>query len=74
MPIFSTFRFVLQDSERLAGDCSPQNFLNVEAELSEGGGEIELYNSDDEGALVVVRKLELCPSTELTSGRSFAEL
>ncbi|XP_059485801.1 uncharacterized protein LOC132202721 isoform X2 [Neocloeon triangulifer] len=36
------------DPERLAGECSPPNFLNVEAELSEGGGEIELYNSDDD--------------------------
>jgi hypothetical protein len=75
MPIFSTFRFVLQDSERLAGECSPPNFLNVEAELSEGGGEIELYDSDDEvSVLVSTTTSQFSRQPELTSGRALAEL
>jgi hypothetical protein len=73
MPIFSTFRFVLQDSERLAGECSPPNFLNVEAELSEGGGEIELYDSDDEVS-VLVSTSQFSRQPELTPGRALAEL
>jgi hypothetical protein len=38
----------LQLSPRLSGECSPPHLYNVEAELSEGGEEIEFLGSDDD--------------------------
>ncbi|KAF4518412.1 hypothetical protein B566_EDAN002065 [Ephemera danica] len=35
-------------SPRLSGECSPPHLYNVEAELSEGGDEIEFLGSEDE--------------------------